>query len=62
MASIAIKYGGGETLYCAIAWAMKGGSGVPKQGGCLQTIMLIIVQRLELNKYLVKANPGEARP
>ena len=35
----------GETLYCAFVWAMKGGSGVPKQGGCLRTIVLILVER-----------------
>jgi len=28
---IAIQGGRGETIYCATEWAMKGGSGVPKQ-------------------------------
>jgi len=30
-----LQYMGGrrKTLYCAIEWAMKGGSGVPKQSG-----------------------------
>ena len=32
-ASIAIKAGREETVYCAIVWAMKGWGGVPKQGG-----------------------------
>jgi len=33
-----------KTLYCPIVWATKGGSGVPKQRGCLRIIVLIIVQ------------------
>jgi len=35
----------GETLDCAIVWTMKGGGRVPEQGGCLQIIVLILVQR-----------------
>ena len=44
-ACIAIKDCRGETLYCAKVWAVKGGSGVPKQGGCLQMIVLILIRR-----------------
>jgi len=42
MACIAKQDGWGETLDCAIVWAMKGWSGGPKQGGCLR---IILVQR-----------------
>jgi len=56
MACIAIQDGRGETLYCAIVWAMKGGGGVTEQRGCLQMIVLVRVKGLELNQYLVKAN------
>jgi len=45
MACIAIKDGRGDTLYCAIAWAVRGARGVPKRRGCLQIIVLILVQR-----------------
>ena len=41
MVYIAIKGGRGDTLYCAILCAMKGGSGVPKQRWCWQRISLI---------------------
>jgi len=55
MVSIVIKDGRGGTLYCAIAWAMQGGSGVPKQEGCLQIIVLILAQRSRSKRILVKA-------
>jgi len=35
MPCLAIKNGRGETLYCAIVQAIKGESGVPKQGAVL---------------------------
>ena len=37
----AIKGGRGETIYCAIVCAMKGGGGEPEQRWCLQRISLI---------------------
>jgi len=45
MARMAIQDGREETLYCTIVWAMQEGGGVPKQGGCLQIIVLILGQR-----------------
>jgi len=45
---------GGETLYCAIVWGVKGGSGVPKQRGCLRIIVLIRVRRLRTNRISCK--------
>jgi len=54
MAYIAIQDGRGETLYCAIVWAMKGIRGVPKQGGCLRIIVLIRVQRPRTQRMYCK--------
>jgi len=46
MACITIMDGRGETLYCAIAWAVKrASSGVPKRRGCLGIVVLILVHK-----------------
>jgi len=42
---IAKQDGREGTLYCAMVWMVKTGSGAPKQGGCLRVIVLILVQR-----------------
>jgi len=58
---IAIKDGGGETLYCAIAWAMTGASGVPKRRECLRIIALILVQRPRTKRISYKSQ-GQGNP
>jgi len=58
-ASIAIQDGRGGTLYCAIVWAMKGWSGVPKQGGCLRIIVLILVYRHRTKRIYCKGQSSE---
>jgi len=54
MACIAINDGRGETLYCAIVWAMKGVGGVPKPGGCLRRIVLYLGQRSRTERISCK--------
>jgi len=66
MACIAIKDGQGETLYCAVAWAMEGASGVPNRRGCLRMIRLIRVQRPRTKRISCEgqgtpSNPAGAR-
>ena len=48
------KMVGGETLSCAIVRAVKGGGGVPKQGGCLQIIVLVLGLRLRTKRISCK--------
>jgi len=62
MPYIAIKDGRGETLYCAIVWAMKVGGGVPKQRGCLRVIVLILVQRPRTKRISCKGQPAGGTP
>jgi len=62
MASIAIQGGRGETPYCALVWAMKGWSGVPKQGGCLRIRVLILVQRRRTKRISCKGQATSPPP
>jgi len=55
LGSAAIKDGRGETLYCAIVWAMKGWSGVPKQVFFCEESYEFVCKGLEQNEYLVNA-------
>jgi len=58
MACIATKDGRGERLYCAIVWAMKGASGVPKRRECLRIMVSILVQRPRTKRISCKGQRG----
>jgi len=58
MTCVTIKNGRGETLYCAMVWAIKGKGGVPKQGRCLRIIELIFVRLLRTKHISGKGQVG----
>jgi len=62
MTCIAIKDGRGETRYCAIVWAMKGGGGGggPNKGGVGGAWSGFFYKGLALKEYLVKAKSRPA--
>jgi len=62
MANIETKGGWGETLYCAIVWAVKGWSGVRKRGSCLRIIVFILVHRPRTKRISCKGQSTDSTP
>jgi len=61
MVYIAIKWGRGETIYCAIVCAVKGGSGVPKQRWHWQIASLIRAHTPQSKTISCKGQAGTCR-